>query len=64
MDAGYGLLLALPINALFFIFSLGMRHDASGNACTKDGYVMSSSRGTQGETTWSSCSAAAVKELS
>ncbi|XP_055645588.1 A disintegrin and metalloproteinase with thrombospondin motifs adt-2-like [Toxorhynchites rutilus septentrionalis] len=44
--------------------SLGMRHDASGNACTKDGYVMSSSRGTQGETTWSSCSADVVRELS
>ncbi|XP_053693968.1 A disintegrin and metalloproteinase with thrombospondin motifs adt-2-like [Sabethes cyaneus] len=43
--------------------SLGMHHDSSGNSCTKDGYVMSPSRGTQGETTWSRCSATAIREL-
>nr|XP_029709746.1 A disintegrin and metalloproteinase with thrombospondin motifs adt-2-like [Aedes albopictus] len=43
--------------------SLGMHHDSAGNVCAKDGYVMSPSRGTQGETTWSSCSAAAIREL-
>ncbi|XP_058447039.1 A disintegrin and metalloproteinase with thrombospondin motifs adt-2-like [Malaya genurostris] len=43
--------------------SLGMHHDSSGNSCAKDGYVMSPSRGTQGETTWSSCSAAIIREL-
>ncbi|XP_058814760.1 A disintegrin and metalloproteinase with thrombospondin motifs adt-1-like [Topomyia yanbarensis] len=43
--------------------SLGMHHDSSGNRCAKDGYVMSPSRGTQGETIWSSCSAAAIREL-
>ncbi|EDS32641.1 conserved hypothetical protein [Culex quinquefasciatus] len=43
--------------------SLGMHHDSAGNPCAKDGYVMSPSRGTQGETTWSSCSAATLKQL-
>ncbi|XP_055596194.1 A disintegrin and metalloproteinase with thrombospondin motifs adt-2-like [Uranotaenia lowii] len=43
--------------------SLGMHHDSGGNTCAKDGFIMSPSRGTQGETTWSSCSAAAIKEL-
>ncbi|XP_043278023.1 A disintegrin and metalloproteinase with thrombospondin motifs adt-1-like [Venturia canescens] len=36
--------------------NLGMRHDSSDNSCSKDGYIMSPSRGTQGETIWSSCS--------
>ncbi|EFN82273.1 A disintegrin and metalloproteinase with thrombospondin motifs 16 [Harpegnathos saltator] len=36
--------------------SLGMHHDSTGNACPKDGYIMSPSRGTRGETIWSDCS--------
>ncbi|XP_014474312.1 PREDICTED: A disintegrin and metalloproteinase with thrombospondin motifs 14 [Dinoponera quadriceps] len=36
--------------------NLGMHHDSSGNACPKDGYIMSPSRGTRGETIWSECS--------
>lgn len=33
-----------------------MHHDSTGNHCPKDGYIMSPSRGTQGETIWSECS--------
>lgn len=40
-----------------------MHHDSSGNSCPKDGYVMSPSRGTQGETIWSSCSADVASNL-
>lgn len=40
-----------------------MHHDSSGNSCPKDGYVMSPSRGTQGETTWSDCSADVAQNL-
>ncbi|OXU25672.1 hypothetical protein TSAR_006047 [Trichomalopsis sarcophagae] len=36
--------------------NLGMHHDSTGNSCPKDGYIMSPSRGVQGETHWSSCS--------
>ncbi|XP_076234848.1 ADAMTS metallopeptidase stall [Calliopsis andreniformis] len=36
--------------------SLGMHHDSTGNSCSKDGYIMSASRGTHGETIWSECS--------
>ncbi|KAK0085812.1 hypothetical protein PV325_004374 [Microctonus aethiopoides] len=36
--------------------NLGMHHDSTGNSCSRDGYIMSPSRGTQGETLWSSCS--------
>ncbi|XP_049548139.1 A disintegrin and metalloproteinase with thrombospondin motifs adt-2-like [Anopheles darlingi] len=43
--------------------NLGMHHDSVGNGCPKDGFVMSPSRGTQGETTWSSCSADAIAQL-
>ena len=43
--------------------NLGMSHDSTGNACPKDGFVMSPSRGTQGETTWSSCSATVLRKL-
>lgn len=43
--------------------NLGMSHDSSGNSCSKEGFVMSPSRGTQGETTWSSCSAAVIRKL-
>lgn len=44
-------------------FPSGMPHDATGNSCEKDGFIMSPSRGTTGETTWSSCSAKVVKSL-
>uniref|UniRef100_A0A453YZI8 Peptidase M12B domain-containing protein n=1 Tax=Anopheles gambiae TaxID=7165 RepID=A0A453YZI8_ANOGA len=44
--------------------NLGMHHDSVGNGCPKDGFVMSPSRGTQGETTWSSCSADVITQLS
>lgn len=43
--------------------NLGMSHDSTGNSCNKDGFVMSPSRGTQGKTTWSSCSSGIVKQL-
>lgn len=43
--------------------NLGMPHDSTGNSCTKDGFVMSPSRGTNGETTWSGCSAAIIRRL-
>lgn len=33
-----------------------MHHDSTGNSCARDGYIMSPSRGTRGETIWSSCS--------
>lgn len=44
--------------------NLGMHHDSSGNSCTKEGFIMSPSRGVQGETTWSTCSAGVVEKLS
>ena len=38
--------------------NLGIFHDGSPlNTCPNNGYIMSSSRGTKGENTWSSCSA-------
>lgn len=43
--------------------NLGMSHDSTGNSCTKDGFIMSPSRGTQGETTWSPCSASIISNL-
>ncbi|XP_050670666.1 A disintegrin and metalloproteinase with thrombospondin motifs adt-2-like isoform X2 [Leptidea sinapis] len=43
--------------------NLGMHHDGSGNACSRDGFIMSPSRGTNGEATWSSCSARVVADL-
>ncbi|KAF7280146.1 hypothetical protein GWI33_006323 [Rhynchophorus ferrugineus] len=43
--------------------NLGMHHDSSGNTCPKDGYIMSPSRGTNGETQWSSCSADVMAKL-
>ncbi|KAJ0182622.1 hypothetical protein K1T71_001991 [Dendrolimus kikuchii] len=43
--------------------NLGMHHDGSGNTCARDGYIMSPSRGTNGEASWSSCSAKVVSEL-
>ncbi|XP_063905245.1 A disintegrin and metalloproteinase with thrombospondin motifs adt-2-like [Zophobas morio] len=43
--------------------NLGMHHDSVGNTCPKEGYVMSPSRGTNGETQWSHCSAEVVSKL-
>lgn len=43
--------------------SLGMGHDSIGNSCSKDGFIMSPSRGSQGETTWSNCSANVAQNL-
>ncbi|KAG7203022.1 hypothetical protein KM043_010147 [Ampulex compressa] len=43
--------------------NLGMHHDSTGNACPKDGYIMSPSRGTQGETIWSECSRDVAQKL-
>lgn len=43
--------------------NLGMSHDSTGNSCSKDGFVMSPSRGTKGETTWSHCSSSIAKNL-
>lgn len=48
----------------FLLQSLGMHHDSTGNSCPKDGYIMSPSRGTQGETIWSECSRDIVRKLS
>ena len=36
--------------------NLGMNHDSSNNNCASNGFIMSPSRGTRGETVWSSCS--------
>ncbi|XP_042241470.1 uncharacterized protein LOC121879048 isoform X2 [Homarus americanus] len=36
--------------------NVGMLHDGFGNSCPKNGYIMSASRSTSGETNWSSCS--------
>lgn len=44
--------------------NLGMHHDSSSNSCPKEGYIMSPSRGTNGETQWSSCSADVMTKLS
>lgn len=41
-----------------------MHHDSTGNTCPKDGYIMSPSRGTQGETIWSECSRDVARKLS
>lgn len=40
-----------------------MHHDSTGNNCPKEGYIMSPSRGTNGETLWSSCSAGVVSSM-
>lgn len=40
-----------------------MYHDGVGNSCALEGYIMSPSRGTKGETTWSTCSAEVVADL-
>ncbi|XP_076656979.1 ADAMTS metallopeptidase stall [Halictus rubicundus] len=44
--------------------NLGMHHDSTGNSCPKDGYIMSPSRGTHGETLWSPCSRELAEKLS
>lgn len=41
-----------------------MHHDSSGNSCTKEGFIMSPSRGTNGETQWSTCSRDVMSRLS
>ena len=33
-----------------------MSHDSTGNRCASNGFIMSPSRGTKGETEWSQCS--------
>ncbi|XP_045775267.1 A disintegrin and metalloproteinase with thrombospondin motifs 14-like [Maniola jurtina] len=43
--------------------NLGMHHDGTGNSCARDGFIMSPSRGTNGEATWSQCSARVVADL-
>ncbi|XP_047511015.1 A disintegrin and metalloproteinase with thrombospondin motifs 14-like [Pieris napi] len=43
--------------------NLGMHHDGSGNSCARDGFIMSPSRGTNGEATWSHCSARVAADL-
>ncbi|XP_026320254.1 A disintegrin and metalloproteinase with thrombospondin motifs adt-2-like isoform X2 [Hyposmocoma kahamanoa] len=43
--------------------NLGMHHDGTGNSCARDGFIMSPSRGTNGEATWSMCSARVVADL-
>ncbi|XP_011314906.1 A disintegrin and metalloproteinase with thrombospondin motifs 18 [Fopius arisanus] len=43
--------------------NLGMHHDSTGNPCPRDGYIMSPSRGSTGETIWSTCSRQVVQEL-
>jgi len=43
--------------------NLGMHHDHTDKLrCDKDGYIMSASRGTKGETQWSHCSVNALQE--
>merc|ERR1719244_2328850 len=43
--------------------NLGMHHDHTDSRhCSKDGYIMSASRGTKGESQWSRCSVAALQE--
>ncbi|KAG1706971.1 A disintegrin and metalloproteinase with thrombospondin motifs adt-2 [Nymphon striatum] len=43
--------------------NLGMSHDNLGNTCPENGFIMSPSRGTTGEVTWSTCSANVVENL-
>ena len=42
---------------------MGINHDSTGNKCPKDGYIMSPSRGVNGESQWSSCSRTAASTL-
>ena len=41
--------------------NLGMHHDSTAG-CAKDGFIMSPSRGTKGESEWSSCSVSALHQ--
>ncbi|XP_076034789.1 uncharacterized protein LOC143021271 [Oratosquilla oratoria] len=43
--------------------NMGMLHDGAGNDCDIDGYIMSASRSTSGETNWSTCSRDALQNL-
>ncbi|XP_049961994.1 A disintegrin and metalloproteinase with thrombospondin motifs adt-2-like [Schistocerca serialis cubense] len=43
--------------------NLGMHHDGTSNSCPKEGFIMSPSRGTTGETQWSTCSADVIRGL-
>ncbi|XP_037087623.1 A disintegrin and metalloproteinase with thrombospondin motifs adt-2-like, partial [Pollicipes pollicipes] len=43
--------------------NLGMFHDSQRNACPANGYIMSPSRGTKGETTWSACSRQTLRNM-
>lgn len=43
--------------------NLGMHHDGSSNYCPKEGFIMSPSRGTSGEVSWSSCSSQVMQTL-
>lgn len=44
--------------------NLGMLHDGwPNNDCSSNGFIMSPSRGTKGETSWSSCSAHVVHKM-
>ncbi|XP_022908374.2 A disintegrin and metalloproteinase with thrombospondin motifs adt-1-like [Onthophagus taurus] len=43
--------------------NLGMHHDGTKNTCLPNGFIMSASRGTSGETQWSSCSADVMEKL-
>ncbi|XP_023317760.1 uncharacterized protein LOC106660321 [Trichogramma pretiosum] len=43
--------------------NLGIQHDATGNSCPKDGYIMSPSRGVQGESQWSACSRESASKI-
>ncbi|XP_026677064.1 A disintegrin and metalloproteinase with thrombospondin motifs adt-1-like, partial [Diaphorina citri] len=43
--------------------NLGMHHDGSSNYCPKEGFIMSPSRGTSGEVSWSSCSSQVLQTL-
>ena len=41
----------------------GKRSGNGRNSCPKQGYIMSPSRGTSGETLWSTCSANVLRRL-
>jgi len=43
--------------------NLGMNHDSTRNSCNSNGFIMSPSRGTKGETVWSSCSRDHIQSL-
>ena len=59
------------VNRVLFhlLLFLGMSHDGKRtgktgrNSCPTQGFIMSPSRGTKGETLWSRCSAKIIREL-